>query len=596
MTADEVGSLRRAWGAFVDGNPAAAAARPEIVASWRRSQHSRVSVDHLSLPFTPIAIAESKLMMAATPVLDEFARRLAGSPVSVVLADRGGRVVGRWSGERQLERQLEAESISLGFVLTEQYAGTNGIGTALETMRPVKVHGPEHYVQALHGLTCAAAPLRNPLSRQIEGVVNLACPNDEVNALLLPTVIDLARHIGKEMHARSTHREQAVLEAFLLANRTIHGPIVAISETFLMANSAAAPLLGGAEHAPLWEQVPKSLGERALAGQIQLDHELRQATFRGVVVGGRTVGSIVELKPSGSIRRRAAPESLVAAEGRLRSAGLVGRGQAWRHLCAAALRTCTDRPLVILGETGVGKRTWAEFLHSERSHSELRVVPAGLEDIHGRRSWLRRLHRALVDPLVGTIVITNAQDLTPACARGVGELIDAATSMPFVIATMTTTNPAQARTMAALPAQLNASQTLTIPPLRERPTDILPIVNHVLRSTAMGSASGRLSADALTALTHYSWPGNVRELCAVVRDTLGQRPRSVLTSVDLPAALQSGVTAGLSRMDAIERETLRRALVEVNGNKSAAAIALGISRRTLHRRIQRYRLDDNGIF
>jgi hypothetical protein len=49
----------------------------------------------------------------------------------VILADRAGRVVARWSGDSALERRLEAESISLGFLLTEGHAGTNGIGTAL---------------------------------------------------------------------------------------------------------------------------------------------------------------------------------------------------------------------------------------------------------------------------------------------------------------------------------------------------------------------------------------------------------------------------------------------------------------------------------
>jgi sigma-54 dependent transcriptional regulator, acetoin dehydrogenase operon transcriptional activator AcoR len=596
VTTDEMRTLRQARATFLGGNSAVPAARPEIVASWRRSQLSRVSVDHLNLPFTPAAIADSKLLMAAEPVLDEFAASLAGSPVSVLLADRNGRVVGQWTGERALERQLEAESIGVGFTLTEEYAGTNGIGTALEMMCPVKVYGPEHYAQALHGLTCAAAPLRNPLSRHIEGVVNLACPNGEVNALLLPAVIDLARQIGREMRARSTHREQAVLEAFLLANRTTHGPIVAISDVFLMANSAAAPLLDGGEQAALWQQVPLELGETPVSGQLQIDRGMMQATFRGVVVGGRTVGSIIELDAARPSPRRGAIGSRDVAVATLRKAGLVGRSPAWQHVCATALAVSSDRPLVILGETGVGKRVLAEFLHHELSQGALHISPAGLAQVHGRRRWLQSLYQALADPNTGTILITHAQDLTPGCVRTVAELIDAGDRAPLVVATVTTARPGLEPSAMTLLNQLNA-RTITIPPLRERPADVRSIAEQLLRDTTFGLASARLSADALTALTHYNWPGNVRELGTVLRETLTQRPGAVITSVDLPVPLQSATPASnLSRMEIIERHAIQQALAEASGNKSAAALALGISRKTLHRRIHRYRLDGNGAF
>ena len=62
-------------------------------------------------------------------------------------------------------------------------------------------------------------------------------------------------------------------------------------------------------------------------------------------------------------------------------------------------------------------------------------------------------------------------------------------------------------------------------------------------------------------------------------------------------ALRSAIPASaLSRMEIVERDAIQQALAEASGNKSAAALALGISRKTLHRRIHRYRLDGNGAF
>jgi transcriptional regulator of acetoin/glycerol metabolism len=107
----------------------------------------------------------------------------------------------------------------------------------------------------------------------------------------------------------------------------------------------------------------------------------------------------------------------------------------------------------------------------------------------------------------------------------------------------------------------------------------------------------RLSADATTALARHTWPGNVRELHTALETALARRRGSLLTSVDLPASvLSTGRAPGLSRIEAVERAAIQQALVETNGNKSAAAAILGMSRKTFHRRVRRYRLDDNGAF
>ncbi|MGE3286823.1 MAG: sigma-54-dependent Fis family transcriptional regulator [Pseudonocardia sp.] len=594
VSADEVRSMRKAWATFVEGRPVPADVRPEIIASWRRSQLSQVSVDGLHLPFTPLAMEDSRLLLAAEPVLDRFADSVAGSPVSVILADRTGRVVARWSGETALERRLEAESISLGFVLSEEHAGTNGIGTALETMRPVKVCGPEHYAKSLHALTCAGAPLRNPLSRQIDGVVNLACPNAEVNGLLLPTVIDLARRIGREMHARSTHREQAVLDAFLLANRTVRGPIVAVSESFMMANPAATSVLGGVARSALWEQVPERLGESALSGTIQLDHETLPATFRGVVVEGRTVGSVIVFASDPSVRHPWLAEPPDGAISRLRAAGLAGCSPAWQHICRTAVQLQPDRPVAIVGEPGIGKRALAEFLHRHHGTGDLRLLPASLELVDGPQHWLQILYESLSDAAVGTLVILQAQELSPRCARAASELIGASPGDRLVVATVTTstTDPGG----ASLVTGLNDLQTIVLPPLRERIADLHALAEHRLAMAGSHGPPPRLSADAASALARHAWPGNVRELNAAIGAALARRRGSVLTSVDLPASVLSAGRTGLSRIEAIERAAIQQALVESGGNKSAAAAALGMSRKTFHRRIHRYRLGDNGGF
>jgi two-component system, NtrC family, response regulator AtoC len=134
--------------------------------------------------------------------------------------------------------------------------------------------------------------------------------------------------------------------------------------------------------------------------------------------------------------------------------------------------------------------------------------------------------------------------------------------------------------------------TLSVPPLRERPSEIEPLAQlFVTRACArFGSASTRLSAAALDALRAHDWPGNVRELRNVVE-------RAVLlsdgASIDVPAlnlpangALWPAAppsTCPLPELD--ERQRIGAALSQCAGNQRRAAVLLGMPLRTLVRRI-----------
>ena len=99
--------------------------------------------------------------------------------------------------------KLARVSIEEGYVLAEDLAGTNGVGTALEELAPVTIVGAEHYTEPLQRLVCAGVPIRHPLTRRIEGVLDLACPTADANGLLMPATLDLGAQIEREMSMRS---------------------------------------------------------------------------------------------------------------------------------------------------------------------------------------------------------------------------------------------------------------------------------------------------------------------------------------------------------------------------------------------------------
>jgi DNA-binding NtrC family response regulator len=130
---------------------------------------------------------------------------------------------------------------------------------------------------------------------------------------------------------------------------------------------------------------------------------------------------------------------------------------------------------------------------------------------------------------------------------------------------------------------------LSVPPLREREDDILPLAIHYLKSQKPGM---HFSEGAMERLCGYHWPGNVRELRNVVLRAAIVASGPEITVADLPEELTEGMFAsspqGLARLDRVERNTIFRTLEETDGHQQSAANRLGISKRTLQRKIKTY--------
>ena len=133
-----------------------------------------------------------------------------------------------------------------------------------------------------------------------------------------------------------------------------------------------------------------------------------------------------------------------------------------------------------------------------------------------------------------------------------------------------------------------------IPPLRERPEDILPLATHFIGQ--FSRLQPRFSASVSACLTRYRWPGNVRELRnAMERAALLSRGEIVLPE-HLPArilaATEGAVPVGpieVQRLEEIEREAILKALRKNNFNRTETAKELAISRRALTYKLQRMR-------
>jgi DNA-binding NtrC family response regulator len=142
---------------------------------------------------------------------------------------------------------------------------------------------------------------------------------------------------------------------------------------------------------------------------------------------------------------------------------------------------------------------------------------------------------------------------------------------------------------------------LTLPPLRDRTGDIPLLVQHFMRHFAKENNKEieGLTPEAVDQLASYAWPGNVRELRNTLERMIVMARGNRLTVRDLPAGIReqaTGSTAsaggGLS-LEQTEKQLIQRALKVHGGNRTKAASDLGISRRTLHRKLNEYGLHED---
>jgi two-component system response regulator AtoC len=156
--------------------------------------------------------------------------------------------------------------------------------------------------------------------------------------------------------------------------------------------------------------------------------------------------------------------------------------------------------------------------------------------------------------------------------------------------------------------RLNVVQ-ITMPPLRERREDIVLLAQAFLKEFAEenGKPHRELSAEGMQALTQYDWPGNVRELRTAIEHGVVMSNGPKITLRHMPAFVKSRDDGGRSgggqagivgspegsdlNLDAVEQDLIRRALGRTEGNRTEAAKLLGISRRTLQRKLKAFQTE-----
>jgi two-component system response regulator HydG len=298
---------------------------------------------------------------------------------------------------------------------------------------------------------------------------------------------------------------------------------------------------------------------------------------------------------------------------------IAGHSPAMLDVFKTVARVAPSRSSVLIfGESGTGKEMVAQALHMQSPRAQQRFVavnvsaiPEGLleSELFGhvrgaftgavttRRGLFEEAHR-------GTLFLDEIGDLSqPMQAKllraiqeqrikRVGGNEEIEVDVRVVGATHRDLEDMvrHARFREDLYYRLNVV-SITLPPLRERPSDIPVLIQHFLgrMEADRGRPSPRFSPEALDRLTAHAWPGNVRELENEVERAVLLSNGNVIGVDALPARLRGASVptaageTGPDRLQQVVASHVRRILDRTGGNRTKAAEILGISRRTLHR-------------
>jgi transcriptional regulator with PAS, ATPase and Fis domain len=270
-------------------------------------------------------------------------------------------------------------------------------------------------------------------------------------------------------------------------------------------------------------------------------------------------------------------------------------------------------PVLITGETGTGKELVARALHDDIYRADGRFVavncgaiPQNLVEaelfgtVQGAYTGARDRDGAFRAANGGTLFLDEVGDLSLKSQAALLRVLedgqvwpvgaDRGTRVHVRVVAATNRNigeMVQAGTFRLDLYHRLAVLAVCVPPLRDRMSDIVRLVEHFLPART----GDQLSPEAWTALRAHSWPGNVRELKAVIEAALVESnfgrigPEHLRLRMSTLAVVDACQPTDVTRLDHHVAEYVRAALASRGGNVTAAAAALGISRTTLYRHI-----------
>ncbi|GEN36119.1 sigma-54-dependent Fis family transcriptional regulator [Aneurinibacillus danicus] len=627
--------LENLWEKFVLTNSPPEKLRYLIYESWKRCQEYEVdpkkkqSAISLNNDQLLEIMNHSRLFEAAVQIMDDLSKQIRGTGYLATLCDSEGRII-YLDGDQKVLKEAELMNFLIGADWSEKAIGTNAIGTSLATGHPVQIFSAEHYCQGCHPWICSSAPIKDPLTGRILGVVDLTGLSFEAQPHTLGIATMTANFIQKRYKEISYSTLQYLHHYFTQVVKRKNGEAIILFDlSFNIINGTEKALkLLNIQH---WQQIGSIPGikqlQNFLLNQVHickesyLDQLKLHVHVEEINIQLERIGFLVYLQPQQS-------KDIVSSPGfcydssHQKWSEIIGQSEKFQ----STIRKCqlvapTSASVLITGESGTGKERIARTLHqtSLRHNSPFLAINCGsipkelmaselfgyepgtftggnsrgkrgkFEEANGGTLFLDEIGEMPLDLQVHLLRVLQEKEIVRLGSSHpipVDVRIIAAThqNIPKLIQ--------EGKFRTDLYYRLNVVE-LHIPPLRERDHDIILLTEHFLKrfSTKYNKTILSIDTDVISFFKTCQWPGNIRELentiehavlfCLTNKITLSDLPRSLLEKERAPLLLQSSPNNE-------EKSMIIRYIEEANGNLSEVARRLNIARTTLYRKMDKY--------
>lgn len=614
--------------------------------------HLEVKNKVLGEPDLGRVIKQNKSLIAiAHPYIQNLYKYLKGSNFLIALTDSNGYVIDLIGVEGMIEKRAQKSSLILGCNRQEEYAGTCGIGICLALKEPVQVWGYEHFIQPHHNYVCTAAPIKNA-EDQVIATVDVIGPGNQISEHTLAMVCAVVDGIEKEMEMKEAYEKIYVMNNQLHSTlESIASGIIVFDNLGIISqfNKRAVNILKLPFDNIIGQNIANLIDiESSTVDILSLDNEL---PMKEISISN-SMGNRLNLSISASIvyNNKNSKNSTVLFIDEQQKVNkmvtklsgftakydfdsIIGESSEMKNVKDMGYKASqNDSNVLILGESGTGKDLLAQAIHraSDRSAGPFIPIncgslPKGLveSELFGYESGAFTGARKDGNPGKfeladgGTIFLDEIGDMPFETQASLLRIIQ---NKEIVRIGGTKAKTINVRIIAATNSELVEKvqekkfrndlffrlnvMTITMPPLRNRISDLPLLANSFIENhneRMNGNIKG-ISDEGIELMMNYTWPGNVRELENIIERAINVSSGEFITKNELPEELvvdsnseqQKDMVSKIEKkLVPIKKEYHRimEALQNSRGNVQKASEELGIPKRTLYRRIEKYDID-----
>ncbi len=623
--------------------------RSIIANSWERCLSQGVNPEQQAAPLVaPESVLQAlqyknnELINCARPVLEQARMFLHDLETILFLTDYQGLNLEIVGDSKTL---YEANGIGLvpGSGWNEVVSGSNAVGTAMANRKTTQVHGEEHYCQGFKPWTCTAAVIADPYDNQMMGVIDLSGLCSIYDKFHVPLVVAWASQIQADLAKKTAQQWSTILEhsssnfghyrnsGKLLFDK--RGRLISFSP-----NASAALDSLGIDYNP---DAKRRLSLQRFGGEeIIYPHDqgswisedwVEPICYKNEVLGFQL------LVPSGRSDHQRNPASAELPRPATSKFDpfdeIYGNSPSFKASANKARKVATTPlPVLILGDTGVGKEVFAQAIHESSNYGKGPFIDlncgAFSKDIlsselfgHVEGAFTGAKKGGMIGKIEaangGTLFLDEIGEMPleiqPVFLRvlqerkiyRVGDIKPISVDFRLIAATNRDLKKAVNDGLFRKDLFFRLSTvTISLDPLSGRKEDIEGIskltLDRVNKSHTV--VPKHFSSALMSALKNREWSGNIRELVNVVECMCFMSQNETLTPDDLPDGYKPGETAigsepsvgdfsqPLCSLDTVEKKTIEAAVKQSEGNMTQAAKILGIAKSTLYQKMKKYGL------